>query len=588
MNAYEDTKCGRSVVTDTLQSLENQARLCRDRIDLLEAAQQFNRAEVVAELGRLLDACQNLRDAILSEDSTETWSTKEELHALVNRLDDAAVKRGKYLDLAQFLANGTVNHRRERTRLERLALRDAAVAELMEISELPSPPPLPGPAVEEWLNWACSLEDGSNEPDLLNLKNNFPRIDDFIRQLEIEWWHDGPKSAPVQLNESTPAIPSAPAADQADSIGAVATETEQPVRPSPAAFSAETAAEEMDAPDIETSVAQLIAESPSVEPPQGYAPQAEPEPSEVEPSDPVSSLTDTILAGKVSFFSWADIDHFTRHIENSKTQAKEDRKIRALVATSHWLLPQDQNPVFHPSCGIRALTGYLGTSDLVPVSPEEAMNAVETDHRLDLFIGGADLLRWGLLQPSESQFNGVACIRRLRFDQLKAWFGEIYKIELADQQFRDIYTLTSGIPILVGELHRLIIPVPSDPPTWIGHSPWVEIKSHFADRLPGVALDLRRGAPATRLTDREISLLKMVVIASDDSTAEDIASNLTENWSKYSRRDLRALSSRDEASVALLQDLGLLPMRRAVGLERIKALLPVEPSDAIRQIVEQL
>lgn len=586
MNAYEDTKCGRSVVTDTLQSLENQAKLCRDRIDLLEAGQQFNRAEVVAELGNLLDACQNLRDAILSEDSSETWSTKQELHALVNRLDDAAAKRGRYLDLAQFLASGTISHRRERTRQERLALRDAAVAELMEISALNSPPALPGPAVEEWLNWACSLEDGANEPDLLNLKNNFPRLDDFVRQLEIEWWHDGPRSVAAQLGESIPAIP--PHADAVASINAVATETGEPVSPSPVASSSDLAAEEMDAPDIESSVAQLIAESPSIDQTQTYAPQTEPEPTEFEPLDSPSILTDSILSGKISFFSWTDIDHCARHIENSKTQPKEDRKIRALVATSHWLLPQDQNPVFHPSCGIRTLTGYLGTSDLVPVSPEEAMNAVETDHRLDLFIGGADLLRWGLLQPSENQFNGIASIRRLRFDQLKAWFGEIYKIELADQQFRDIYTLTSGIPILVGELHRLIIPVPNEPPRWIGHAPWVEIKSHFADRLPGVALDLRRGAPSVRLTDREISLLKMVVIASDDSTAENIASNLTENWSKYGRRDLRALSSRDEASIALLQDLGLLPMRRATALERIKALLPVEPSDAIRQIVEQL
>jgi len=213
---------------------------------------------------------------------------------------------------------------------------------------------------------------------------------------------------------------------------------------------------------------------------------------------------------------------------------------------------------------------------------------VATDHRLDLFIGGADLLRWGLLQPFENQFNGVASVRRLRFDQLKAWFGEIFKIELADQQFRDIYTLSSGIPILVGELHRLIIPVPEEPPRWIGHAPWMEIKLRFEDRLPIIAQELKKGVPSVRLTDREIELLKMVVIASDDSSIETFASNLTSNWQSYNRRDLRALGSRDEASVALLQDLGLLPMQRASGLERIKALLPVERGDAIRAIVKHL
>ena len=108
-------------------------------------------------------------------------------------------KRRRYLDLAQSLSAGTVSHRRERTRQERLAQRDAAVTELMEISAQTSPPDLPGPAVEEWLKWACSLEDGTDDPELQNLKTNFPRVDDFIRQLEIELWHDGERSLPDQI-----------------------------------------------------------------------------------------------------------------------------------------------------------------------------------------------------------------------------------------------------------------------------------------------------------------------------------------------------------------------------------------------------
>ncbi len=587
MDAYEDTKLGRSVVTDTLQNLVNQAKLCRERIDQLEAGQKLNRGEVVADLGKLLDACQDLRDAILSEDRGATWSTKQELHALVNRLDDAAAKRRQYLDLAQFLANGTVSHRRERTRQERLALRDAAVAELMEISERSAPPALPGPAVEEWLDWACGLEDGTDDADLLNLKSNFPRLDDFVRQLEIEWWHDGPNAAPVHHNESHPIVlptSEAPTPETGGASTSGLSEEFEKVTHSSAVGVIEPDPVEIETPEIEEEVIEEATKLPDVLP----TASAQFEDTSDTSKDSVSSLTDTILSGKVSFFSWTDVDHFSRHIELSKTQPKEDRKIRALVATSHWLLPIHQNPAFHPSCGIRALTGYAGTSDLEIVSPEDAMSAVATDHRLDLFIGGADLLRWGLLQPFENQFNGVASVRRLRFDQLKAWFGEIFKIELADQQFRDIYTLSSGIPILVGELHRLIIPVPEEPPRWIGHAPWMEIKLRFEERLPIVAQELKKGIPSVRLTDREIDLLKMVVIASDDSSIETFASNLTNNWQSYDRRDLRALSSRDEASIALLQDLGLLPMQRATGLERIKALLPVERNDSIRTIVKYL
>ena len=192
MNASQDTKCGPSVVTDTLRDLSEQAKVCHDKIDLLEAGQSFNRADVLAEVGKLLDACQNLRDAILSEDSAASWTTKSELSTLVSRLDDVAAKRRRYLDLAQVLATGTISHRRERTRLERLALRDRAVAELMEISDQAAPPELPGPAAERWLEWACSLEDDINEPELQKLKSGFPRLDDFVRQLEIDWWHDDP------------------------------------------------------------------------------------------------------------------------------------------------------------------------------------------------------------------------------------------------------------------------------------------------------------------------------------------------------------------------------------------------------------
>ncbi len=70
MKTSEDTKHEPSIVAETLQSLSEQARVCHEKIDQLESGQSVNRAEVLAEVGKLLDACQNLRDAILSEDST--------------------------------------------------------------------------------------------------------------------------------------------------------------------------------------------------------------------------------------------------------------------------------------------------------------------------------------------------------------------------------------------------------------------------------------------------------------------------------------------------------------------------------------
>jgi hypothetical protein len=114
------------------------------------------------------------------------------------------------------------------------------------------------------------------------------------------------------------------------------------------------------------------------------------------------------------------------------------------------------------------------------------------------------------------------------------------------------------------------------------------VKTNFERRLPVVARELRNGSAGVRLTEREIRVLKMVAIASDNSTPKTIATNLQENWDQYHRPELEALSPADEDSVAVLQGLGLLPMRRDFGLSPIEALLPLDEDDPLRQIVSYL
>jgi hypothetical protein len=292
--------------------------------------------------------------------------------------------------------------------------------------------------------------------------------------------------------------------------------------------------------------------------------------------------------GKISFFPWDQVDQFTSHIEKAKIERKDGRTVRALLAISHWIEPKEHNPLTHPKVGIRALTGHPGTADFEWVSPNDVVQAIALDDGLPLLTGGADLLRWGLLQPSERNFQGIASIRRFTKDHLKAWFSETYRIALSDKQIDDIHHLTSGIPMLVGELHKLIIPVPEDPPTWLGLARWIEIKAQFEKQLPTIAHELKKGTPAVRLTDREISLLNMIVIVSTDSTEENMVSNLSENWEQYQHPEYRPFSSRDEVSLAVLLDLGLLPMRLVTGVEPSRALCPVKQDDAIRKIIEHL
>ena len=598
MNASQDTKVGPSVVADTLRSLSEQAKACHEKIDLAEAGQSFNRAEVLAEVGKLLDACQNLRDAILSEDGAASWTSKSELSALVRRLDDVAAKRRRYLDLAQALAAGTITHRRERTRLERLALRDKAVAELMEISEQPAPPELPGPAAESWLEWACSLEDDTNEIELHKLKNGFPRLDDFVRQLEIDWWHEGP--APEKPAKRKSALDVLAAINSSHSNG----------NRKPPVIEQELIAL---APAHEASAAPAPVESAAVpEPPSSIqtAPVAEATPvtfshdTQVDApvlnsdfieaganEEPVELPAEALAPnrnGVISFFPWDQVDQFTRRIETADVVRKDARTIRALLAVSHWIEPRDQNPMTHAKCGIRTLTGYPAAAEPTYVSPSDVMQYIAQDDGLPLLTGGADLLRWGLLQPSERNFQGVASIRRFTPDHLKAWFSDVFRIALSDKQIDDIYNLTSGIPYLVGQLHRLIIPTPVDPPTWLGLARWMDIKAQFEKQMPEFTHDLKRGIPAVRLTDRELSLLNMVVIVSAESTPETIIANLSENWERYQHSEYRAMSSRDEVSLAVLMELGLLPRRNVSGGVPSKALVPVKQDDAIRKIAEHL
>ncbi len=600
MNASQDTKVGPSVVAETLRSLSEQAKSCHEKIDLAEAGQSFNRAEVLAEVGKLLDACQNLRDAILSEDGGASWTSKSELSALVRRLDDVAAKRRRYLDLAQVLAAGTITHRRERTRLERLALRDKAVAELMETSEQPTPPELPGPAAESWLAWACSLEDDTNEIELHKLKSGFPRLDDFVRQLEIDWWHEG--SAPEKNAKRKSALEVLAAINGSHSNGnraikqpvveqepvALAPAPEAPAAPAPL----ESAAVPEPAPDVEVAPVAETAPVTFIHDTQVDAPVLNSDFMEAGANEESVELPAETLNpnrnGFISFFPWEQVDQFTRRIETADVVRKDARTIRALLAVSHWIEPRDQNPMTHAKCGIRTLTGYPATAEPTYVSPSDVMQFIAQDDGLPLLTGGADLLRWGLLQPSERNFQGVASVRRFTPDHLKAWFSDVFRIALSDKQIDDIYNLTSGIPYLVGQLHRLIIPTPVDPPTWLGLARWMDIKAQFEKQMPEFTHDLKKGIPAVRLTDRELSLLNMVVIVSADSTQETIAANLSENWERYQHPEYRAMSSRDEVSLAVLMELGLLPRRNVTGGVPSKALVPVKQDDAIRKIAEHL
>ena len=600
MKTTEVAQSRSSIVSNTLKDLTEQTRQWRTKIDLLEAGQKLDRAEALADLNQLLDVCQNLRDAILSEDAAASWRTKDELHTVVSKLDDAAAKRQRYLDLSQRLSAGTINHRRERTKTERLRQRDAAVAELVEISGQAAPPELPGPAADKWLEWACSLEDSIHDSELKILNTSFPRIDDFVRQLEIETWQDGPAAgsghkASASVTRAADASPTRSLLEHHTST--THTDSSGPSYSGPSSNnggSHGSAVETLTAPVIEEATA------PAVEPPvarllEAYRVDAQPASAPVQvaapapvPPAPAAAATPTAQTGKVAFFDAEEIASLSQALAESMGTSKKARKVRSLLAVSHWLTPRDQNPILHPKCGVRAQIAYAGSSDLSPATPEEAENQIKAEDGLLLFTGGADLLRWSLTHRSEKLYDEIASVRRWTPEQMRAWFSELFKIELAEPQVQDMYKLTAGIPLLVGEMHRRIIPIPEQPPTWLGFAIWTRVKMGYEQQVPSIAKSLRDGADSVRLTEREIELLKMIVIASDDPAHGSMAANLRENWHQFKQPNLKPLSNGDEDSLLLLQGLGLIPMRQEVGLKPAHALLPLDHDDPIRQIVSHL
>ena len=66
-------------------------------------------------------------------------------------------------------------------------LRDQAINELRSQAE-GTPPILPGPEADRWVEWACGLQEPEDADSLETLRNTFGHLDDFIANLEPGMW----------------------------------------------------------------------------------------------------------------------------------------------------------------------------------------------------------------------------------------------------------------------------------------------------------------------------------------------------------------------------------------------------------------
>lgn len=183
-----------SLWPSTINSLNDSLTALHGSLGKIKAAKSVDITEVIDQLKNAAESSRNLRALVLAELPEASWQNREELDAIVEEISkriearNLEQKRFRLLGLATHFERGTIVHRRT-VRLNQLQqLRDQAVKELRVQAALPSPPALPGPEADEWIDWACKLKEPEDAESLQNMRNGFARVDEFIANLEPEMW----------------------------------------------------------------------------------------------------------------------------------------------------------------------------------------------------------------------------------------------------------------------------------------------------------------------------------------------------------------------------------------------------------------
>jgi len=93
------------------------------------------------------------------------------------------------LALAAKLESGRIVHHRAFRVIRLNQLRDQAIKELRSQAGLEeAPQTLPGPEADQWIEWACGLQEPEDAGSLQILRNGFPHLDEFIANLECDMW----------------------------------------------------------------------------------------------------------------------------------------------------------------------------------------------------------------------------------------------------------------------------------------------------------------------------------------------------------------------------------------------------------------
>ncbi len=184
-----------SLWPSTISSLNDNLSLLSESVDKLRAAKSVDLADVIEELKMAAESSRNLRALILAELPDASWQSKQELDALLEKIErrvearNIEQLRNRLLGLATELERGSIVHRRA-VRVNQLnQLRDQAIVELKAQAGVKgAPTTLPGPEADEWLEWACCLKEPEDAQSLQTLRDGFAHLDEFVANLEPDMW----------------------------------------------------------------------------------------------------------------------------------------------------------------------------------------------------------------------------------------------------------------------------------------------------------------------------------------------------------------------------------------------------------------
>ncbi len=183
-----------------LASLDDDLALLCQSLEKIEAARSVELDEIIEQLNALAQSSGNLRALVLSELPNATWQDRQELEAFLDEISkriearNIEERRSRLLALAAELEAGTITHRRAARVTQLNHLREDAIADLQMHSEEASPPTLPGPEPERWVDWACDLKEPQDSESLQALRNQFAALDEFIANIEPGMWNMGASS----------------------------------------------------------------------------------------------------------------------------------------------------------------------------------------------------------------------------------------------------------------------------------------------------------------------------------------------------------------------------------------------------------